>query len=96
MIAELLQNISEEDLAMLAEEIQLPKQCDSEWKGWRLILAMIMEWESAQAALQPKSCEAGSKKQFARVLYNTSCNPKMSSGSAELFNKVARAIDMTG
>ena len=96
MIAEQLQNISKEELAMLAKELHLSRQCDSECKGWRLILAMVMEWESAQTVSQPGDCDAGSKKQFARALYNTSCNHKMSNESAELFKKVARAIDMTG
>ena len=96
MIAEELQNISEEDLAILAEELHVQHTPhDSECKG-KAILAMILEWESVQAKLPRESCtrEAGSKKEFARVLYND-VSSKINE-SAELFKKVARAIDMTG
>lgn len=95
MIAKQLQNISEEALVMLAEKLGLSRQ-DFDYKGWRLILAMFLEWESAQAKKTPTSCEAGSKKQFARILYKISCELPESEASAELFKKVARAIDMTG
>ena len=80
---------------MLAKELGLSRQDAkfAEYKGWRLILAMIMDWESAQAKI-PTSCEAGSKKQFARLLYNVSL--ELPKESAELFKKVARKIDMTG
>ena len=95
MIAEELQNISEEDLAILAEELHVQHTPhDSECKG-KAILAMILEWEkSVQAKLPRESCEAGSKKEFARVLYNDVSSK--TNESAELFKKVARAIDMTG
>ena len=91
MIAEELQNISEEDLAILAEELHVQHTPhDSECKG-KVILAMILEWETK---LPRESCEAGSKKEFARVLYNDVSSK--TNESAELFKKVARAIDMTG
>ena len=78
---------------MLAEELELSAQ-DSE--DWRLILDMIREWESAQAKKIPTSCEAGSKRQFARILYKVSCRLPKESEESNLFKKVARTIDMTG